>query len=67
MKQKTKYEEWRTNERYMKLFPNQFVFAEAAMKEAVDLIKSGKAESEGITNVAVYVLQDIEKDKIQAS
>lgn len=59
-----KYVDSLTNERYMKLFPSQFAFADEAMKEAIDLIKSGKAESEGLINVAVEVLKNIARENI---
>lgn len=63
MLQKDKYVESLTNERYMKLFSSQFTFADEAMKEAEDLIKSGKAEEEGLINVAVEVLKNIAREK----
>lgn len=63
MLQKDKYVESLTNERYMKLFSSQFAFADEAMKEAEELIKSGKAEEEGLINVAVEVLKNIAREK----
>lgn len=64
MLQKRKYDDFLTNERYMKFFSSQFAFADTAMKEAVDLIKTGKAEDEGLINVAVEVLKNIAREKV---
>lgn len=64
MLQKHKYEDFLTNERFMKFFPSQFAFADEAMKEAIELIRTGKAEDEGLINVSVEVLKNIARSKI---
>lgn len=60
MLQKKRYEDHLTNEQDVRKFSSQFAFADFAIRKAVHLIKSGKAEQDGMINVATEVLEEME-------